>query len=337
MKLNTSSANEIQRSATLDIAKAIGIALVVFGHNWAVMHEKGEMFRVVFSFHMPLFFFLSGVLMRGTDSLGYLTTARFQSLLKPYFVTLLLVGLVKLAPKWLKAQSSPHDAWLYLNGIFYATGQTIDWVPLWFLPHLFIVSMTAHLVAKAIRVKVAMIVCSLGLLGIGVKLLSPQGLPWSVDLVPITLSFYLAGYSCREFVKSMTFNAAAFTMVALVFFMLHFFLDETIDLNLRFYGDFITTSIQAYSGIYLCFSLSVFLSRFKTPARILSYIGTGTLFILIFHDFFQRKAFLVLLTVSQGPLLPIVVSWVAGLVLPLIAWEFVKRNQFLSKAFLPIK
>jgi fucose 4-O-acetylase-like acetyltransferase len=44
-----------------DIAKGIGILLVVFGHNSIVVDEKRELFNVMYSFHMPLFFFLSGL------------------------------------------------------------------------------------------------------------------------------------------------------------------------------------------------------------------------------------------------------------------------------------
>jgi fucose 4-O-acetylase-like acetyltransferase len=48
----------------IDVAKGIGIILVVLGHNWIIRTEKGELFRIIFSFHMPLFFFLSGVLFK---------------------------------------------------------------------------------------------------------------------------------------------------------------------------------------------------------------------------------------------------------------------------------
>lgn len=41
----------------IDIARGLGIAAVVLGHNWIVLHEKGELFRVIYSFHLPLFFF----------------------------------------------------------------------------------------------------------------------------------------------------------------------------------------------------------------------------------------------------------------------------------------
>ena len=38
------------RNTTIDVAKGIGIILVVAGHNWSVLHPKGEVFRIIFSF-----------------------------------------------------------------------------------------------------------------------------------------------------------------------------------------------------------------------------------------------------------------------------------------------
>jgi fucose 4-O-acetylase-like acetyltransferase len=46
------------RNATIDIARGIGIILVVLGHNWLVLEDKGELFRVIYSFHLPRLFFV---------------------------------------------------------------------------------------------------------------------------------------------------------------------------------------------------------------------------------------------------------------------------------------
>ncbi|MEO7862090.1 MAG: acyltransferase family protein [Nitrospirales bacterium] len=67
---------DLLRNKTVDIAKGLGILLVVFGHNWIVLHEKGELFRVIFSFHVPLFFFLSGIFFKETTSLFSLIRSR---------------------------------------------------------------------------------------------------------------------------------------------------------------------------------------------------------------------------------------------------------------------
>lgn len=59
------------RIDALDTAKGLGILLVVFGHAWRGNYAAGlgisdpvfeSVDRAIYSFHMPLFFFLSGLL-----------------------------------------------------------------------------------------------------------------------------------------------------------------------------------------------------------------------------------------------------------------------------------
>jgi fucose 4-O-acetylase-like acetyltransferase len=47
----------VQRNVLIDIARGIGVVAVMLGHNRALAGEHGELFRIVFFFHMPLFFF----------------------------------------------------------------------------------------------------------------------------------------------------------------------------------------------------------------------------------------------------------------------------------------
>ena len=323
------------RNSTLDITKGIGIILVVFGHNWAVLHEGGELFRVIFSFHMPLFLFLSGIFLRESDSLKIFLRLRINSLIKPYFVTLLLLGVAKFSIEAIKTKALPSKYYEYIEGILYATGRTIDWGPLWFLPHLFLASFATLLVIKFIQSSRVQLIILVLALACGVMILNPTDLPWSLDLVPISSSFILAGYIARCLVKEMTFDLIYFLVAITIFVSLHFFFDVTLDLNLRLYGELFISTLQAFSGIYLCLSLSVLLANCKVLNEVLSYIGSGTLFILIFHTFFQGKTFNVISKFIDGSQIPVICSLIAGVILPLIFWEVAKRSKYLTMAFLP--
>lgn len=50
----------------IDYAKAIGIFLVVVGHTYA----GNALTNWIYSFHMPLFFFLSGTMLRNRGGIG---------------------------------------------------------------------------------------------------------------------------------------------------------------------------------------------------------------------------------------------------------------------------
>lgn len=68
----------IKRDQRLDIMKGIGILLVVFAH---VFHKSG----IIYQFHMPLFFILSGAAMTYSKS-GFSLKKKAKSLLVPYIV-----------------------------------------------------------------------------------------------------------------------------------------------------------------------------------------------------------------------------------------------------------
>lgn len=96
----TSNGNHVEktaRNATVDLARGIGIILIALGHNRLVLQDQGEAFRVIYSFHLPLFFFLTGLYLRDTDRLAASVMTRFDSLLKPYFVVLLTAALLRWA------------------------------------------------------------------------------------------------------------------------------------------------------------------------------------------------------------------------------------------------
>ena len=69
----------------LDVAKGIGIISVFLGHTIF----SDEMWRIwIYSFHMPLFFFLSGITYNETkyDKIKNLLVAKSKSILIPYII-----------------------------------------------------------------------------------------------------------------------------------------------------------------------------------------------------------------------------------------------------------
>ena len=87
------------RSAGLDLLRVIGIAAVVLGHVWTDSFVS----RFVYSWHVPLFFFLSGYLWRPGRTFLDELRRRFSSLLIPYTFWLCIIS-VTFIP-WLIATS----------------------------------------------------------------------------------------------------------------------------------------------------------------------------------------------------------------------------------------
>lgn len=125
------------RSHELDILKGIGMLLIVLGH---VAHVR-VVHWYVWPFHVPLFFFVSGMLHRpGTKGFWAFFGKRVKSLYVPYVFFFLLTF-----SYWLLIErhyrSGGHGAGFYLLGLPFGTyegGHLFFNGVLWFLPCLFV-------------------------------------------------------------------------------------------------------------------------------------------------------------------------------------------------------
>lgn len=346
----------MNRLLHLDVARGLGILLVVLGHNWIVFHPKGELFDLIYSFHLPLFFFLSGIFFRPQQTLTSLGRSKSDALLKPYFVTLLAFGAAI-------AITKPFDPLEYLSQITFATGGslwslygeqvgiTAYWAPLWFLPHLFVLSLAAWCWLRlSERVPMAsqashVLLAALFALGIWALPLQPTtaghgapGLPLSLDLVPITLGFFLVGYYTRDAVQNFRHSMPALAIAAVVFVGGHALGDHSMDLNKRFYGNAVETTALAFAGIYLSLAVSNLLAQRPSPVtRGFAFLGEASLMLLIFHSLFQAKSHHVMVTrFSIEPALAAPISFALGVLAPLAIHVAVQRIRPLAWLYLPL-
>lgn len=75
------------RKASIDIAKGIGICLVVLGHLSDYFGaDISVTYKLLYLFHVPLFFFLSGLFFKEKDGLGECFKKRFLRLYIPFLL-----------------------------------------------------------------------------------------------------------------------------------------------------------------------------------------------------------------------------------------------------------
>jgi fucose 4-O-acetylase-like acetyltransferase len=243
--------------------------------------------------------------------------------------------------------------------VIYATGSTIDWIALWFLPHLFITSIVSFVVIKMMNFESMrgrlIVYFSIALLCLGVYSINifwhpvasldknfigvsgQPGLPWSMDLIPITSAYLIFGYFLRSKVREFNFNKYGFIASVFIFSLLHYFFNEKIDLNLRVYGGLFVSTIQAFLGIYITLSFASLISSYEFISKKIAYIGAGSIYILIFHILVQLKAFNAMLKVSSNLYINGLVSLAFGVFLPLLFLEISKRSRLISYFLLPLK
>lgn len=85
-----------ERVGYIDVAKGVGIILVILGHS---MYGNVFLKNVIYSFHMPFFFMLSGYFLNFERSIKSSVQKSFRMLLIPYFavcfIQILLYGIFK--------------------------------------------------------------------------------------------------------------------------------------------------------------------------------------------------------------------------------------------------
>lgn len=140
------------RYAWIDAARGVGITLVVFGHATGGLISAGlippqallvTVFFAIYSFHMPLFFFVSGLLTPARISRGQwgFLTSLLPTLVLPYFLwSAIQLSTILLASSVVNAPLPYMSARWFLALLWVPTGQ------FWFLYVLMICHVLATLV-----------------------------------------------------------------------------------------------------------------------------------------------------------------------------------------------
>ena len=136
------SSNPPNRDITIDIAKGIAILLVVLGHL------QNPINKYIYAFHMPLFFFLSGMFVKEMSLKDTICQNGYRLLL-PFIFYYLYAVLMKIGRLFLSGKFTIESLWFTnIDSVFYNIG------PIWFLLSLFYIFVLWSLLSKcSIRIR----------------------------------------------------------------------------------------------------------------------------------------------------------------------------------------
>lgn len=262
------------RMAWLDIAKAVGIFLIVFGHLVTDDFVK----RYLWTFHVPLFFFLSGYLWRPSDVRAFARRIVLR-LVVPYVVAYVLLTLITLRTlDW-------HVLAPVLRGLFYGNQSYQGYIaaPLWFLPALVIVELLVFAMVQAGWLLYPAI------LGISLWLFhhGKINLLLSVDLALLGLNYFLFGMLARSSGLLQRLEAVPLAGGVAAGVGLALGIDLALAGAAWYGGPSYTRSLLAgVAGIAMLTACAQGLQR--SPLlnnRAVRFLSDNTLFILCFHDY----------------------------------------------------
>ena len=288
-----------QRIAYIDIARGIGILLVVLGHSDLALVSP-YLHQIIYSFHIPLFFFLSGIFFDPGIAPGLFLKKRFRAILQPYLFVIFLISLASVS----FTNMGIVTALGRFTKSMYASTEYIWWIPLWFLPCLFATSLFAYVVYRIVLLKIGnrylrwsvlLVILAVGVFFVDAfypftvpllgKAYELYGLPYNLDIVLISGFFYMLGAEIKRLPLDDVFGNKGFLLfTGIGLLVLNVFFSQRMDLAVRVYDSFLINTFEALLGISFTLALSKQIeSTITSFASAMAYIGQTSLFILIFH------------------------------------------------------
>lgn len=288
---NTKKESNNLRLDYLDVAKGIGIILVVMGHTGFL---KEGVSRFVFSFHMPLFFIISGMLLHHSDidnrDIGPLIRKKIRSLMIPY-ISFSLIYIAISAVELLTGVLSKAEMIQSVIYMFTLYGDST----LWFLPALLIGEILFILLNRKFKgVMLLAISCLLGFAAFWIQMGITPLYAMNMDNLLITniidfvrvllravivtgfiaVGFFGYGLIPRKTLISIALGAA-FLGVAFVLSRYN----DTVDFHRIVTGNY---GLFLSAGVFGSFGV-IFLSKGLVGIKILGYFGRNSLIIMCTH------------------------------------------------------
>lgn len=188
----------MQRLVYNDLAKALGMLLIIWGH----IRLTGWSNSFVYAFHIPLFFALSGMVFNKAKYHDFTAffKKKFNSLIIPYILFSFITWIV-----WAVFVCVSHQQvdsfWMPLLETFIARGSggyLVHNVPLWFISCLFVMELLYYFMADLKRLWImitSVIMAVISFIAINYfSVIDFTAIPWNIETAFLGMPFYAAGH-----------------------------------------------------------------------------------------------------------------------------------------------
>lgn len=324
-----------QREYKLDILKGILIFLVVFGHYKADVYSN-----IIYLFHMPLFFVVSGYFLHKSITL--------ESLKKKFFVLFLPYSFYILVDQFVFRQQFGYKSVLsmlyggraYAGVYWYITCFFIAICLFYYLKNklddknvklvIFLLSIVAVLESNILNIQTsAPLMCTL------LAKLNKPGIPWNADVALMALFYIAIGFYFKNFIREILYKANTkidiITLFIIIFFAFYlfnnnFFVPKLLDMKQVEYANIFAAYFLPNLFLIVILRMIYFLYDnyfFNKALKIFVIFGQTTIPILylhvplniLYHDLnYSRIVYLII-----------------GLFIPLLINVLFYKNKIISK------
>ncbi|BBO92880.1 acyltransferase family protein [Desulfosarcina ovata] len=328
----------------LDVAKGIGIILVVYGHAavqlaGSPVYEKyfATSSKVIFSFVMPLFFIISGAFQRiklsskTFDRKEYLEKIT-KSILMPFYTLSVVFMLVNFVVHNIIDVPSVKEM-VYALLVEQSNGDLLPSGVLWFLFTLYLFQMATYIFNKKLNINVFYIIIIAIIIKSELNILGDSHF-LAFDRFSKYFLYYIFGYSFYEIIAITPAKGTPYLFALLLTYLAGFYISSTVhpDGLARYLSMVIDT--LGICGIALSlliigwsYVVSSKVSK-NTVVKVLSYYGAFSIMVYVFHmpTFTIMKKTASLMGVGSNFLYHLLL-FIPGILLPLYFGKLLSYNK----------
>ena len=264
----------------IDQAKGIGILLVVIGH----MNIPQELSKIIFSFHMPLFFFISGYLYnekKYSVNFENVFYSKLKSLVWP-FITFTIFYLILSV---FINQKSIIQSFDYVD--FFKGNRSLN-TPLWFLTALFSTEIIFSQIIRFFNTRKAIfLILLIIIIGFFNAIFWRYTFFLNIDIALVTILFFLVGWLFKKYNWGKSIfkkgRTLLYIIIAAIILLLTSLTNEKINILENIYGNLILMLLAVIFGISLTILLAKQILNFKFLRIVFEYLGKNSLIILGVH------------------------------------------------------
>jgi fucose 4-O-acetylase-like acetyltransferase len=330
----------------ITLLKVIAITLVVLGHatrnieapNLHLFYPEYtsgiEVFikKYIYSFHMPLFFWISGYVFYFTHTKQQFSMiSDFKKKVKRLIVPLYATSFLVLLPTMVLFGNLDVPIWKQV--LFMLQMNAND--HLWFLKVLFLIFLIVIPLSFYIkREKTSiLIIITILLVLIHINITFPIN---ELNITSKYLPYFILGSITRKSNKEVNKNIILFTGILL--FILHFTIFYFVNNTeyFKFINEYLVY-ITAIIGIYSYYYLATFLSKIKLPTQLwdtIQIIDKNSYSIYLFHIvFLYIVLYLYKYFEFESSLIRILTVFFLGIIIPIYIQQFLSKNRYSAFLF----
>mgnify|MGYP001099548321 FL=1 len=266
--------NKKERLTYLDVAKGIGILLVVIGHVYAFNRQIVDRFFVIwlYSFHMPLFFIISGMLIAYKDEkdIWKFVKKRIKGILIPYVFFSIFSIIVFAIVNDFNREVFVQNVKATICGVGIDT--------LWFLPALFFGEVIFFVLRNLLKNKYVICIISAIIYTLGNFMMKDYGLICLfLGRICIAVGFIMIGNYTMNLIRKRNMPLYGLIVIAILSVILSK-INGLVDLNNLVFNNHILYLINSLIGTYLILEISKLIDIDE-----IMYWGRNTLIVMATH------------------------------------------------------